>query len=399
MEPQWTKEQESAIDTRDKTLLVSAAAGSGKTATLTERIIRSLTDSKKPMNIDAILVVTFTKPAAEELRVKISRALNKAVAEHPDNDHLKKQLHLFPAAKIRTIDAFCNDIFRANCDRVGISPGYRIADGAECELLAGSIIESLIEAVYNGNLPEIASPAEFDELADCLTDSGKVQDLAGIFRVVHLKLENAEKGVDMLADLIENYNCPNTPLEQTLYGGFLMDRFYKMLDSYISTYQRYLRQMSPDLSGEEKCIKTVRADLSILQKLRTAGGYDRAREIMLSLEFEKKETVYKKEATDLTGSFAELRKIMTNDVISERDKFNYTSEQWGELYKNLYRLTSIFYRFEKEFDRQFREEKRRRGAFFYSDILRYTYDCLIKDGKPTDIAENIASQYDAIYID
>ena len=83
MEPQWTKEQESAIDTRDKTLLVSAAAGSGKTATLTERIIRSLTDSKKPMNIDAILVVTFTKPAAEELRARAYRSMQEMNGIHP----------------------------------------------------------------------------------------------------------------------------------------------------------------------------------------------------------------------------------------------------------------------------------------------------------------------------
>ena len=146
----WTDEQLSAINTRDKTLLVSAAAGSGKTATLTERIIRSLTDPENPMNIDSILVVTFTKAAAGELRAKISRALTKAVEEDPENEHLKRQLYLLPSAKIRTIDSFCNEILRANCDRVGVSPGFRIADGAECELLAISIIEGLIEAVYNG---------------------------------------------------------------------------------------------------------------------------------------------------------------------------------------------------------------------------------------------------------
>ena len=116
----WTEEQLSAINTRDKTLLVSAAAGSGKTATLTERIIRSLTDPVNPMNIDSILVVTFTKAAAGELRAKISRALNKAVEENPDNAHLKRQLYLLPSAKIRTIDSFCNEILRANCDRVAL---------------------------------------------------------------------------------------------------------------------------------------------------------------------------------------------------------------------------------------------------------------------------------------
>ena len=139
MATRWTDEQLSAIDTRDKTLLVSAAAGSGKTATLTERIIRSLTDPVSPMDIDSVLVVTFTNAAAAELRAKISKALTKAVEANPEDSHLKRQLYLLPAAKIRTIDSFCNEILRANCDRVGVSPGYRIADRKSTRLNSSHI--------------------------------------------------------------------------------------------------------------------------------------------------------------------------------------------------------------------------------------------------------------------
>ena len=97
---------------------------------------------------------------------------------NPNDAHLKRQLYLLPAAKIRTIDSFCNEILRANCDRVGVSPGYRIADTAECELLAISIIEGLIQAAYNGELDTVATPSEFEELADCLTDSGRTEELS-----------------------------------------------------------------------------------------------------------------------------------------------------------------------------------------------------------------------------
>ena len=123
----WTDEQLRAIDTRDKTLLVSAAAGSGKTATLTERVIRQLTDKDSPVDITSMLVVTFTKAAASELRAKIERALEAAIKENPGDERLERQLYLIPSAKIRTIDSFCGDVLRANCDRVGISSGYRIA--------------------------------------------------------------------------------------------------------------------------------------------------------------------------------------------------------------------------------------------------------------------------------
>ena len=157
-ERRWTDEQLSAIENRDKTLLVSAAAGSGKTATLTERIIRSLMDEKNPIDIDSLLVVTFTNAAASELRAKISRALSDAVKQNPESSRLKRQLYLLPSAKIRTIDSFCNEILRQNSDRVGVPAGYRIADTAECELLAISIIEGMIDVAYNGEMPDIITP-------------------------------------------------------------------------------------------------------------------------------------------------------------------------------------------------------------------------------------------------
>ena len=110
----WTEKQLDAIETRDRTLLVSAAAGSGKTATLTERIIRSLTDKEHPVSVDSMLVVTFTKAAASELKSKISSALAGAVAKNPKNKELERQLFLLPEAKIKTIDSFCADILRQN---------------------------------------------------------------------------------------------------------------------------------------------------------------------------------------------------------------------------------------------------------------------------------------------
>ena len=239
-ETRWTDEQLSAINTRDKTLLVSAAAGSGKTATLTERIIRSLLDEESPMNIDSMLIVTFTNAAASELRAKISKALTLAVEKNPENKHLSRQLYLLPSAKIRTIDSFCNEILRANCDRVGLAPSYRIADAAEIELLAISILEGLIEACYNGLLPDVASPEEFEELCDCLTDSKRTEGLSEVLRYIHLRCESAEEGVDLLARLTENYAGGGLPVEENVYGKFLMDRLYAMCDHYISV-SRYFQ--------------------------------------------------------------------------------------------------------------------------------------------------------------
>ena len=399
MATRWTDEQLSAINTRDKTLLVSAAAGSGKTATLTERIIRSLTDPVSPMDIDSILVVTFTNAAASELRAKISRALTKAVEENPEDKHLKRQLYLLPAAKIRTIDSFCNELLRSNCDRVGLTPGYRIADTAECELLAISIIEGLIEAVYNGDIPSIATPSEFEELADCLTDSGRTEELSEVLRYIHLKCDSAEEGIDLLSTLIEKYNCPSTAVEDTEYGAYLMERYYEMLDHYIGCLDRYISVFSTGDDSEKKYSSCAEGDRDLLLGLRRARGYGAAREAILGYAFAKKPTIRKDKQTGNMESFSALRDMMKTDLADIKEYFSYTEAEWHQLLASLYRLLSVLYRFESEFDRRFSDEKRRRGALSYADIERYTYKCLIEDGKPTDIAKNIAAQFEAIYID
>lgn len=397
-ERRWTDEQLSAINTRDKTLLVSAAAGSGKTATLTERIIRSLTDPVSPMDIDSILVVTFTNAAASELRAKISRALSEAVEKNPEDKHLKMQLYLLPSAKIRTIDSFCNEILRANCDRVGVPPSYRIADTAECELLAISIIEGLIEAVYNGELPEIATPAEFEELADCLTDSKRTEELAEVFRYIHLKCDSAEDGIEILASLISNYDYQNVSVEENVYGAYLMARLREMLLHYEKATERYERLFAVGSDAEQKYFPMVESDKALLRLLLNATTYTEARQAILNFELMRKPGVRKDKTYDME-SYGILRDMMKDDLVAMKGYFSYTSDMWCELFSSLHRLLSVLYRFEKKFDSLFLEEKRRRGALSYADIERYTYKCLIKDSAITDIAENIRGQFDAIYID
>ena len=398
-ERRWTEEQLSAINTRDKTLLVSAAAGSGKTATLTERIIRSLLDENNPMDIDSILVVTFTNAAASELRAKISYALTEAVEKNPENKHLKRQLYLLPSARIRTIDSFCNEILRANCDRVGLAPSYRIADTAECELLAISIIEGLIEAVYNGELPDIATPSKFEELADCLTDSGRTEDLAEVFRYIHLKCDSAELGIDLLSELIEKYNFADNPVEKTVYGEYLMKKYLGMAEHYLNAYSRYEKIFSSGTDAEKKYLPALDSDKALLRSFVRATEYENASTEIKSAEFVRLATVKSADKTADMESFSILRKMLKDDVADLKEYFLYTSEMWKTLCFSLSDLISVLYRFEKKFDSLFMEEKRRIGALSYADIERYTYNCLIQNGKPTDIAVNTAAQFSAIYID
>ena len=141
----FTKEQQETIDARGESVLVSAAAGSGKTAVLVERIIRMVEDPVHPVDIDRLLVVTFTSAAAAQMRERISLALSRAVEEQPENAHLIRQLTLIHHAQITTIDSFCLYLVRNHFDEIGLDPDFRVADEGEIRLLKRDVLSDLLE--------------------------------------------------------------------------------------------------------------------------------------------------------------------------------------------------------------------------------------------------------------
>lgn len=141
----YTKEQQQVIDARGSNVLVSAAAGSGKTAVLTERIVKMISDEEKPVDIDRLLVVTFTNAAAAEMRERIGAAIAKRLESEPENEHLQKQATLVHNAQITTIDSFCMFIIRNNFNDIGLDPGFRVADEGELKLMKQDVMKELLE--------------------------------------------------------------------------------------------------------------------------------------------------------------------------------------------------------------------------------------------------------------
>ena len=142
----WTKEQKEAIYEKDSNILVAAAAGSGKTAVLVERIIHKIIDEE--IDIDKILVVTFTNAAASEMRERILDAIYKKLEENPEDRNLHRQITLLNKANICTIHSFCLDVIRNNFYEIDASANFRIGDTAEIELLKNDVIEELFEKKY-----------------------------------------------------------------------------------------------------------------------------------------------------------------------------------------------------------------------------------------------------------
>lgn len=144
----YTPEQQQVIDTHGRNLLVSAAAGSGKTAVLVERIVKMISDASNPVDIDRLLIVTFTNAAAAEMRERISTAIAKRLDADPENEHLQKQATLIHNAQITTIDSFCMFVIRNNFNDIGLDPGFRVADEGELKLLKQDIMAAMLEEKF-----------------------------------------------------------------------------------------------------------------------------------------------------------------------------------------------------------------------------------------------------------
>lgn len=160
----FTEKQQRVIDARGRNLLVSAAAGSGKTAVLVERIVKMVSDSEHPVDIDRLLVVTFTNAAASEMRERISKALNDRLAADPENEHLQRQTTLLHNARITTIDSFCLFVLRNQFHTIGLDPGFRIAEEGEGRLMRQDVLAEVLEACYAAGKPEFLNCMEYFSL-------------------------------------------------------------------------------------------------------------------------------------------------------------------------------------------------------------------------------------------
>ena len=148
MSRKWTPEQENAINSTGGSILVSAAAGSGKTSVLVERVIKQITDLDNPIDIDKFLIVTFTKAAAQEMRNRISARLSEMISKNPQNSHLHNQQIMLKCASLGTIHSFCASIIRENFHKLGISPKFRIAEESEISIIKNQAMEKTLNDFY-----------------------------------------------------------------------------------------------------------------------------------------------------------------------------------------------------------------------------------------------------------
>lgn len=257
----FTPEQQKVIDLRNRNILVSAAAGSGKTAVLVERIIGMITDKDHPVDVDRLLVVTFTNAAAAQMRERISLAIDRKLGEDPENIHLQKQASLLHNAQITTIDSFCLFIIRNNFNDIGLDPGFRVADEGELRLLKQDVMTALLEEKYQ------EKEQAFTDCVEYFTGGSNDRLLEEYIGKLYEFSMSYPWPEEWLKECMEDYNISDvTELENTKWCRYLV--------TYIQTII-------------EECIKLMNQAIHIAQ--RPDGPYmygemlDREREMLARL--------------------------------------------------------------------------------------------------------------------
>lgn len=394
----WTPAQRAAIDTRGQTLLVSAAAGAGKTASLTERIIRRLTDPESPAEISRMLVVTFTRAAASELRERISAALSEALALNPTSKHLSRQLIALSEARISTIDSFFADVVRSNFSALGLPPKFRMADSAELSVLKFSVMNEIIEALYKKG-------SEYGHFFDHFSSVRSDRELASVFLSLYEDLTRHPDGIEFLrknADALRN--GAEKDYFSTPFGEASAKSTEELLLAMIAVYSSALESCEKDDAMKEAYAKCFSDELSfcrvLLETIRTRR-YGEARELIQEYESDRIPAIKRGCATPESDFYKTLRADFnkklkklkeTRFLLFETDISRAMTES-AEVSLMLSELLHLY-------DERIREEKLRRSICDFDDIRRYTYQLLVsKDGSPTPLAVSYSERFDEIYID
>ena len=411
MEIKWTDAQESAIDASGRTILVSAAAGSGKTATLTEKIIRAL---KNRSSLSKMLIVTFTRASTADMREKISKALSRAIAENPSDAHLYNQMVMLGSASISTIDAFCMKPVKDNFAECQLPASFRIADAAELNPITEKVFKETVDKFFlkyslnrGDGLFDILDGNDFADLVDSLSAAKADDNIQKSMLSLYSSLLNYADGIEIIkkeaealylaADNRNIFLCPHGKAILTF-----LDEFVK---SAVPFYINSMEVLQKDSIASGSYYVTFAKDFKVITELEALLREERPYSDFVAFFEEAKITnliAYKPgPAPEGIAAIKEVRSIYTQEFKKFMKDFFSTPED--ELYSDMRRtarMCEVIYDFLKTYDEALLTEKRERGIVDFNDNKRMLYSLLYdQNGNLTPLAKDYESKYDLVLID
>ncbi len=398
--PEWTKEQKKAIDSRHGSILVSAAAGSGKTAVLVQRVIERLKDEENPCPADRLLIVTFTRAATAQMKERIYQALMSEIDKNPESDLLKRQALLLPFAKISTIDGFCNDIVRESFHDINISPDYGILDNSQLALMCDDAVSRVMDELYRENSPE------FTELVGIMANDTDDSSLTELICKLYNDSMAFARPEEFLYGLAEAY-CNDGELKDHAWGNVLIE-YARQTVEYCLMLCGKMREAGQDdpIVGEKYGVGIANntAMLEELERVIVGGSWDEIRNAIASFSVSglgrlpnkyssvQAESV-KAQKTVISDQLKKLSTVFCASESENRDDTDYLRPIVKKLIEAVMRYGEIL-----------DEEKRAANSYDFSDICHFALKLLVEfdeDGKTrkTALAESFAERFEEILVD
>lgn len=395
----WTKEQQQVIESRNRNLLVSAAAGSGKTAVLVERIIRMITEGEKPLGIDQLLVMTFTKAAADEMRERILEAVDEKLKEDPENSHLQMQAAMIPYAQITTIDSFCLSIIREHYNRLDIDPAFRVGDEGEMLLLRGDVMRDLLEEHYH---EEDGAFSRFVETyATGKSDKGIEEYIMSVYT---FSQSNPWPERWLLKCKQELEISGESQLMETAWMKFLMKDVRLQLEELCSQTEDAL-DVCEEENGPAAYIPMLTADLRMMQAVCEAPDYETLNSRLSELSFGRLAAVRGKDIdADKKTYVTNCRDRVKKAVGKLKDLYCFESvESVIEDMKGTGGAVHMLLTLAGEYHDKYQEKKREKNVVDFNDLEHYALEILLDDvdgeRKPSAAADELSRQYEEILVD
>ena len=396
MAEKLTPQQRQAVEDRGGRLLVSAAAGSGKTKVLVDRLLKYLNDPVSPAHLDDFLIITYTKAAASELRGKIAAKLTEAIAAQPENRHLQRQMQRLFLTKISTVHGFCGDLLREFAYKLDLSADFRVADENECSEIRQTVLSELLDRAYASAGTDEDFRSFIDTQGLGRTDKLVAEVVLKVYDSARCHL-NPEKWLD---ECLRDADVDGvSDVSETVWGRFLMDDLFGYLDGQIATFRK-CAQLAEEAEGMQKPAAVLRDTLYQLEHLRNASTWD---ELLSRKSIDYGYLTFPRKGID--KDLAERIKACRNACKEELSKRLRTfGDPSDQVLQDLAQSTAatrglitLVRRFGEEYDRA----KRSRRCVDFSDLEHKTLDLLLGASRsgPTAAAREISRRFREIMVD
>lgn len=396
MSEKLTPQQKMAVENRGGNLLVSAAAGSGKTKVLVDRLMSYLTDSVNPVNIDDFLIITYTKAAAAELRSKISDKLSAYIAQHPENRHMQQQIRRLHMAKISTVHSFCADILREYAYKLDISADFRIAEENECQEMMYHCLQELLDEAYRTSIDN-ASFRCFIDTQGLGRDDRQIPEIILQLHSSALCHLNPDNWYDWCLSAAKVDGL--TDASETIWGSYLINDLKEYLQMQIEALENCITAASA-VSGMEKPVALLSATVA---DLRSLYGCNTWNHIATHPEISYGTLTFKKDVkgTQLAEQIKAIRKNCKDGLAKKLRSFSDTSEIVLQHLQTAAIAAEGLIDLAKTFGERYTKIKRNRRVLDFSDVEQKTLDLLFGKSRNnlTVVAEEVGSRFCEIMVD